>query len=271
MEHYTSRARRYGRTALVTGASSGIGASFCRELAQIGFTTIVAVARRAERLEAIKTELFERWGSRVVPISIDLAREGAASELFSQVDTLGLEVDLAVNNAGFGVLGDMETIDLARTVGMVDLNCRAVAEVAALFLPGMKRRGRGAMIITSSVVGTVPAPWFAVYSATKAFDLYLGEALHAECKGTGVDVVTVLPGLTRTEFQAGAGLDRQYHSPYRAPEDVVRTALGALGRKAIVVDGVLNKFLVHGTRFLPRAMLLWVSRIVMTVELRRGK
>jgi short-subunit dehydrogenase len=261
--------RRYGSTALVTGASSGIGASFCRELAQIGFTTIVAVARRAERLEALKTELFERWGSKVVPISIDLAREGAASQLFSQVNAIGLEVDLVVNNAGFGVLGDMESIDISRTTGMVDLNCRAVAEVAALFLPGMKRRRRGAMIITSSVVATVPAPWFAVYSATKAFDLYLGEALYAECKSTGVDVVTVLPGLTKTEFQAGAGLDRQYHSPYRSPEDVVRTALGALGRKAIVVDGALNKLLVHGTRFLPRAMLIWLSRMVMKVELRR--
>jgi short-subunit dehydrogenase len=263
--------RRYGSTALVTGASSGIGASFCRELAEIGCTTIVAVARRADRLEALKAELAERCGAQVVPIAIDLACEGAPSELFSRVESLGFEVDIVVNNAGFGVLGDMETIELARTSGMVDLNCRAVVEVAALFLSGMKRRGRGAMIITSSVVGTVPAPWFAVYSATKAFDLYLGEALHAECKGSGVDVVTVLPGLTRTEFQAGAGLDRQYHSPYRAPEDVVRTALGALGRKAIVVDGGLNKLLVHGTRFLPRAMLLWLSRIVMKVELRRGE
>lgn len=231
----------------------------------------MAVARRADRLEELRAEAHERYGVRIVPISIDLAREGAAREVLSQVDALGLEVDFVVNNAGFGVLGDMESIDLGRTVGMVDLNCRAVVEVAALFLPGMKRRRRGAMIITSSVVGTVPAPWFAVYSATKAFDLYLGEALYAECKGTGVDVVTVLPGLTRTEFQAGAGLDRQYHSPYRAPEDVVRTALGALGRKAIVVDGALNKLLVHGTRFLPRAILLWISRIVMKVELRRGK
>ncbi len=257
-------------TALVTGASSGIGASFCRELCQRGVTTVIAVARRADRLEELREQAQERWGVRVVPITIDLAREGAARELFSRVEALGLEVDLVVNNAGFGVLGDMETIDLARTAGMIDLNCRAVAEVAALFLPGMKRRCRGAMIITSSVVGTVPAPWFAVYSATKAFDLYLGEALYAECQGTGVDVVTVLPGLTRTEFQAGAGLDRHYHSPYRAPEDVVRTALNALGRKAIVVDGALNKLLVHGTRFLPRAILLWLSRIVMRVELRRS-
>ncbi len=270
MRHYASLIRRYGRTALVTGASSGIGNSFCRELAQIGFTTIVIVARRVERLEALKVELSERWGAQVVAISIDLAREGAPSEIFSQVSALGLEVDLVVNNAGFGVLGDMETIDMARTAGMVDLNCRAVAELAALFIPDMKRRGRGAMIITSSVVGAVPAPWFAVYSATKAFDLYLGEALHAECQGSGVDVVTVLPGLTRTEFQASAGLNRQYHSPYRTPEDVARTALKALGRKAIVVDGAFNKLLVHGTRFLPRAILLWLSRIVMTVELRRS-
>lgn len=269
MRSQSSLAKRYGSTALVTGASSGIGASFCRELCQSGFTTVIAVARRSDRLEELRAEAEKRWGVRIVSISIDLAREGAAREVLSQVEAFGLEVDFVVNNAGFGVLGDMESIDISRTTGMVDLNCRAVAEVAALFLSGMKRRRRGAMIITSSVVATVPAPWFAVYSATKAFDLYLGEALYAECKGTGVDVVTVLPGLTRTEFQAGAGLDRQYHSPYRSPEDVVRTAISALGRKAIVVDGALNKLLVHGTRFLPRAVLLWLSRIVMKVELRR--
>jgi hypothetical protein len=150
---------------------------------------------------------------------------------------------------------------------MVDLNCRAVVDITAQFLPGMKQRQRGAMIITSSVVGAIPAPWFSVYSATKAFDLYLGEALHAECKGSGVDILTVLPGLTRTEFHAGAG-SREYHSPYRSAEQVVQTALSALGRKVIVVDGLLNKLLVHGTRFLPRAIMVTLSRFVMKMELR---
>jgi short-subunit dehydrogenase len=258
---------RYGTTALVTGASSGIGAAFCRRLAIEGFTTVVAVARRSERLEELKREIEARSSTRIEPIVVDLEKYGSADDLASQISRKGLTIDLVVNNAGFGLLGALESVEKARLTGMVDLNCRAVVDITAQFLPGMKQRQRGAMIITSSVVGAIPAPWFSVYSATKAFDLYLGEALHAECKGSGVDILTVLPGLTRTEFHAGAG-SREYHSPYRSAEQVVQTALSALGRKVIVVDGLLNKLLVHGTRFLPRAIMVTLSRFVMKMELR---
>jgi short-subunit dehydrogenase len=151
---------------------------------------------------------------------------------------------------------------------MVSVNCGAVVDIARRFLPAMKQRQRGAMIITSSIVGALPTPFFSVYAATKSFDLYLGEALHAECRGSGVDIVTVLPGLTRTEFHAGLG-DREYHSPYRSAEQVVESALSALGRKSIVVDGLFNKLVVHGSRFLPRGVALWLSRLVMRIELGR--
>jgi len=257
---------RYGTTALVTGASSGIGAAFCRELAKQGFSTIVAVARRGDRLEALQQEIQASTQAKVIPIIIDLEKPFAADELLVRTNELGLSIDLLVNNAGFGLLGALETVDRARLLGMIDLNCRAVVDVAAQYLSGMKERRRGAMIITSSVVGAVPAPWFSVYAATKSFDLYFGEALHAECLGSGVDVLTVLPGLTRTEFHAGAGL-RDYHSPYRSAEHVVQSSFRALGRKAIVVDGVFNKVLVHGSRFLPRSILLTISRYVMRMEL----
>jgi short-subunit dehydrogenase len=149
---------------------------------------------------------------------------------------------------------------------MVDLNCRAVVDFTYKFLPAMKARKKGAVIVIASVVGAVPAPWFSVYSATKSFDLYFGEALWGECVGTGVDVLTVLPGLTRTEFQGGAGL-RDYHSPYRSAQHVVDSALSALGKRAIVVDGLHNKLLVYGSRFLPRGLLLWLSRFIMKKEL----
>ena len=177
---------RYGTTALVTGASSGIGAAFCRRLAIEGFTTVVAVARRSERLEDLQQEIEATSSTRIVPIVVDLEKYGSADDLASQISHKGLTIDLVVNNAGFGLLGALESLDKSRLTGMVDLNCRAVVDITAQFLPGMKQRKRGAMIITSSVVGAIPAPWFAVYSATKAFDLYLGEALHAECKGSGV-------------------------------------------------------------------------------------
>lgn len=258
---------RYGSTALVTGASSGIGQSFARRLAAEGFLKIVLVARREERLLQLKAELEAQRGCACVAVALDLGAPGATQSLVRRLESLGVSgVDVVINNAGFGLLGAFESLPSDKVSAMIDLNCRAVVEIAHAFLPGMKQRRRGAMIITSSVVGTVPAPWFSVYAATKAFDLYLGEALHGECKGTGVDVLTVLPGLTRTEFHAGLG-DRDYHSPYRTPEQVVQSSLNALGKKSIVVDGAFNKLMVHGSRFLPRGISLWLSRRVMQFEL----
>jgi short-subunit dehydrogenase len=257
---------RYGTTALITGASSGIGASFARRLAAEGVMTLVLVARRTDRLSEIQQELGEKHGCTCIPVGLDLAKPDAIDQLCSIVDAHQLNVDVVVNNAGFGLLGALEDIAADRLGAMVDLNCRAVAAIAHRFLPGMKQRRRGAMVITSSVVGAIPTPWFSVYAATKSFDLYLGEALHAECRGSGVDVVTVLPGLTKTEFHAGLG-PREYHAPYRSSEQVVESALRALGVRSIVVDGWLNKVLVHGMRFLPRGAALGLSRIVMRKEL----
>lgn len=256
---------RYGRVALVTGASSGIGAAFCKKFASLGFD-VVAVARREERLSALKEELEELYGISIIPVPLDLTVAGSCEQLAASMSERGIEVDVLINNAGFGLLGAFESVPIEKQRGMIDLNCSAVVDLTARFLPAMKARKRGAVIIVSSVVGTITAPWFATYSATKAFDLYFGEALHAECRDSGVDVLTVLPGLTRTEFQAGAGL-REYHSPYRSAEQVVDTACASLGRKAIVVDGWFNKFMSHGVRFLPRSVVLAVSRTVMRREL----
>jgi len=267
MSSKSKRFLKYGTTALVTGASSGIGESFAKRLAAEGFSTILLVARRADRLDELSKKLESEFGCRCVAIPLDLAERDSVHKLLQHIAELGCEVDFVVNNAGFGLLGALETLAPERVSAMVDLNCRAVADIARCFISGMKQRRRGAMVITSSVVGAVPAPWFSVYAATKAFDLYLGEALFAENQGTGVDVVTVLPGLTSTEFHAGLG-EREYHSPYRTPEQVVASALGALGRKPIVVDGILNKLLVHGSRFLPRAVMLALSRKVMRFELK---
>ena len=250
---------------LVTGASSGIGAAFCRKFAALGFD-VVAVARREQRLIALKEELEQLYRVSVKPVVLDLAVSGACEQLAAGLKEQGIEVDVLINNAGFGSLGAFESVSIDKQLGMIDLNCSAVVDLTARLLPAMKARRRGAVIIVSSVVGTIPAPWFATYSATKAFDLYFGEALYAECRGSGVDILTVLPGLTRTEFQAGAGL-REYHSPYRSAEQVVDTACASLGRKAIVVDGWFNKLMSHGVRLLPRAIVLAVSRSVMKREL----
>ncbi len=256
---------KYGSVALVTGASSGIGAAFARTFASHGLT-VIAVARRDDRLRELAQEVDLAGRGEIVPIVADLARHDGVDLVAREVQSRDLTVDILVNNAGVGYLGPLETVDRDKTISMIDLNCRAVVDMTIRFLPGMKERKRGAIIILSSVVGTVPAPWFSAYSGTKAFDLYFGEGLYAECQGSGVDVVTVLPGLTKTEFQAGAGM-REYHSPYRSAQHVVDSTLAALGKKPIVVDGWFNKFLSHGTRFIPRAWLLAFSRVVMKKEL----
>ena len=255
----------YGTTALVTGASSGIGEAFVRKLSSQGLT-VVAVARREDRLHQLQDEIAREGKGKVVPVIADLSQSDGVDTVVRAVEAAGLIVDVLVNNAGVGYLGSVETLDRDKTLSMINLNCRAVVDMTIRFLPGMKERKRGAVIIISSVVGTIPTPWFSAYSGTKAFDLYFGEGLYGECLGTGVDVVTVLPGLTQTEFQAGAGM-REYHSPYRKAEHVVESALSALGKKPIVVDGWFNKILSHGTRFVPRSLLVRISRMVMRKEL----
>jgi len=255
----------YGSTALVTGASSGIGAAFVRKLASLGYT-VCAVARREDRLRQLESEIAQDGNGGVIPIVADLSQSDGVDTVVRSVEAAGRSIDLLVNNAGVGYLGPVETVDRDKTISMINLNCRAVVDMTIRFLPGMKERKRGAIIIVSSVVGTIPTPWFSAYSGTKAFDLYFGEGLYGECLGTGVDVVTVLPGLTETEFQAGAGM-RDYHSPYRKAEHVVDSALAALGKQPIVVDGWLNKVLSHGTRFVPRSWLVKISRLVMKKEL----
>jgi len=255
----------YGTTALVTGASSGIGEAFVKKLSSQGFT-VVAVARREDRLRQLQDAIAREGKGKVVPVVADLSQADGVDTVVRAVEAAGLAIDLLVNNAGVGYLGSVETIDRDKTLAMINLNCRAVVDMTHRFLPGMKERKKGAVIIVSSVVGTIPTPWFSAYSGTKAFDLYFGEGLYGECLGTGVDVLTVLPGLTKTEFQAGAGM-REYHSPYRKAEHVVESALAALGKKPIVVDGYFNKIMSHGTRFVPRSWLVRISRFVMRREL----
>jgi short-subunit dehydrogenase len=258
---------RFGKTALVTGASSGIGEAFARALAQAGCNVIV-VARRSERLHALKAELESAHSICVYPVVADLeAREGAGS-VAAEVERLGLEVDTLVNNAGYGVLGDFGATPLDRELGMVDLNCRAVVELTYRFLPGMKVRGRGAVIIVSSIAGAIPVPWFSTYAATKAFDVHFAESLAGELVGTGVVATAVLPGLTRTEFQAIAGMStRSYHSPTREPRQVVETALRAIERGTpSAVDGFFNWSMTASTRIAPRRILVALSRWVMAKE-----
>ena len=240
---------RYGPAALVTGASSGIGAAFARRLAAQGLD-LVLVARRRERLEALRAELTGAHGVRCAVLVADLTRPEAAGEIAEAIEAEGLELGLLVHNAGFGRLGPFGSASEAEDRGMVACQCDAVVALTRRLLPGLEARGHGGMILVSSVLARIPTPYMATYSASKAFELVLGEAIAREQARHGVDVLTVLPGVTETEFSARAGTDH-FKGPTRRPEQVVSTALSALGRRVVAVDGWWNRLALLGLRLLP--------------------
>lgn len=246
--------KSYGSWALVTGASAGIGAAFARALAMAG-VNVVLTARREDRLRALAAELTN-VETRVVPI--DLAADGAPRRLAERV--ADLEIGILVNNAGFGMAGRFERTRYERLLEMIQLNCTAVAALSHLFLPPMQARRRGAMIVLASAAGYQPLALAAAYGATKAFDLMLAEALWAENRGSGVDVLAVSPGPVDTEFQAVAG-----ETPHAGttPDEVVRVAFAALGRKPSVVVGSANKVRAWSVRLAPRAVVARLAEVVM--------
>ena len=248
--------KSYGDWALVTGASAGIGTVFARRLAAQGLN-VVLVARRADRLEQLAAELRAQHKVQTRVVSEDLERDGVAERVAERVRDL--EIGVLVNNAGFSQVGRFDRVPLDKILGMIRVNCVAVAALTHAFLPAMRARKRGAIIIVSSVAGYVPLGLAATYGATKAFDLMLAEALWAENRGTGIDVLALSPGPVDTEFQAVAG---ETPHPGATPESVVDTALAALGKKPSVVAGGFNKARTWSTRLAPRAQ---VARMAMGV------
>ena len=238
-------------TALVTGASSGIGEHFARQLAARGYD-LVLVARRADRLEKLAAEL----PVTAHILACDLARD--AEKLPDQVQELGVEVDLLVNNAGFGLRGYFRDSDPGRDAEMVRLNCEAVAVLTRAFLPAMVQRGRGGVITVASTAGMQPLPYESVYSASKAFAITFSDALHAELRGTGVRVLAVNPGPVRTEWQQVAGYDEGTNTmPGKiGPDQVVRESLAAYdkGRRSIIT-GRAFRWIMRGNVG-PRALKL---------------
>ncbi len=185
-------------TALITGASSGIGAEFARRLAERGYD-LVLVARRTERLEELAAEL----GGKPVVVSHDLANDAAS--LPPELERRGLEIDLLVNNAGFGSYGRFWELDPAREAEQVRLNSEAVVILTGALLPAMVKRGTGGVIVVASTAGMQPLPYQATYAASKAFALNFTDALATELRGTGVKAMSVNPGPVPTEWQAVAG------------------------------------------------------------------
>jgi hypothetical protein len=245
---------------LITGASAGIGAEFARALAGRGLACILN-ARRGDRLEALAAELQRTYRIPTRTIALDLAAPDGADRLADAVAKL--EVGFLVNNAGFGYSGRFDLQSTERLRSMVQVNCIAPVVLTSRLLPGMRQRGRGAVIITGSVAGHQPLPLHGVYSATKAFDLFLGESLWAELHGSGIDVLVLEPGPTDTEFQAVAG---EVAHPGEPPARVVEVALRALGHKPSVVSGWFNWLRANVNRFVPRPTVVRMAQRVIAQQ-----
>jgi short-subunit dehydrogenase len=259
----TAHTSRRG-TALVTGASAGIGLAIARACAGDGWD-VVLVARGEPALRAAATEL-ERLGVRARYLVADLARPEAPAELAARLESEGTRVDALVNNAGFGLVGPFQTNDWARERDMIQVNVTALSELTKRLLPGMVARRSGRVLNVASTAAFVPGPLMAVYYATKAYVLSFSQALANELAGTGVTVTALCPGPVRTRFAetAGAGSSNLFQGPLvMDAERVAQIGYAAMMRgRAVVVPGLLNRILTQGTRLMPRATLAAVARRV---------
>ena len=241
--------------ALVTGASSGIGAAYARALRARG-ERLILVARREARLAALAEEL---GGTEAVArIPEDLADRSGPERLQIEIERRGLAVDILVNNAGSGDTGPFAEAPIERLTAMVDLNARAVVELTRRLLPGMIARRRGRIVNVVSNAAFQPVPFLGVYAATKSLVLSFTEALATELRGTGVRVQALCPGPTDTEFfeVARTGKDLRIHRlPRMSAEDVVACSLRALDSgRLVVVPGFANRVLAAATRLAPRSL-----------------
>jgi uncharacterized protein len=241
-------------TALITGASSGIGAEFARRLAARGHD-LVLVARR----EPLLRELADSVPTNAHVVACDLATEAAT--LSDKVRELGLDIGLLVNNAGFGSYGRVWDIEEGRDAEMVRVNCEAVVVLTRAFLPGMVERGRGGVITVASMSAMQPIPYTATYAASKSFALRFTEAVNEELRGTGVRCLAVNPGPVDTEWSAVAGVDTSDVLPNQIPvEQAVDEALAAFdARKRSIIPGRAMRVMRAVTAPTPRALQLRIT------------
>lgn len=251
------------KTALITGASSGIGASFAHALAVQG-SDLILVARSEDKLQSLARELRTAHQRRVEVIAADLSAPSPGARVASGVAKLGMNVDLLINNAGFGAAGAFHKVTPQRHQEMIALNMSAVVDLTHAFLPGMVQRGAGGIINLASAAAFQPIPFMSVYAASKAFVLALSEGLNVEYRNKGIRVVAVCPGPVNTPFfEATGSAELRARIPVAmmmTADAVVRDALKALkSGRAVVVPGSLNKLMTTFPRFVPRD---WVAKAV---------
>ncbi len=243
-------------TALITGASSGLGEEFARQLARESYD-LVLTARREERLRAIAEEAKSLGSKRVDVIALDLSIPGSAEALHRRITDKRIAIDYLVNNAGFGTSGRFAKLPLDRELEEINLNVMAPVALARLFLPAMVELKHGTVINVASTAAFQAIPFMATYGATKAFLLSFSEALAEELRGTGVVVTALCPGATRTEFQQVAGTaESGLHSiSFMDAKTVVAQAIDAAKRgKSVKITGLTNLLLAESIRLAPRSL-----------------
>jgi short-subunit dehydrogenase len=242
-----------GKTALITGASGGIGLALAKVHASNG-GDLVLVARSAEKLDALKVELESKHHVKVHVIQKDLSLHGSAYDIYNKVNDLNIEIEYLINNAGFGDFRIFSDSDWPKQEKMINLNITALTHLTRLYLPHMISRGHGRIMNVASVASFCPGPTMSVYFASKAYVLSFSEALAEELKGTGVTVTALCPGPTQSNFHAVA-VDGRTPKNRKMPtaEEVAGYGYRAMEKgKVVAVPGAGNKFLVMAVRFLPR-------------------
>ncbi len=244
--------------ALITGASTGLGRQFALLCAREGYDVILA-ARSVPQLESLATEIQSNTGKRAIVVGIDLSEPGAARTLYQEVVRSGMEVEVLINNAGFGLLGKFWELDADQESRMVHLNVTSLTDLTRLFLPGMIERRRGRILNLSSTAAFQPGPLMAVYYATKAYVISFSHAVHNEAKDFGVTVTCLCPGPTKTEFAERAKMDAtKLFSSNMVMTAAEVAAIGMRGMKRgrpLVIAGRLNALGAFMTRFAP----LWLT------------
>lgn len=248
------------KTVLVTGASSGIGREFAKIYAKNG-CNIIVVARREDRLIELKEYLESTYSIDIEYITLDLSKTESAKELYEKVKHKN--IDILINNAGFGTFGDFDEINYQKEVNMINLNILTLTNLTRLFLADMKIKDNGKIINIASTAAFQPVPYMASYAATKAYVLHLSIALNTELHNSNVSVVAVCPGATKSEFQQAAEMGEPSFFRGKLPtsEELALYAYNQINRnKTLIVHGFYNKFLILIERFLTKKTISEIIR-----------
>jgi uncharacterized protein len=255
-----------GTTALVTGASSGLGEEFARELAR-RHTNLVLTARSKDKLERLAADLSRVNGVSAQVIAQDLSEPDGALALAKELKTRGITVDHLINNAGFGTAGRFEGLDVEREAHMVRVNCESVVVLSRALLRGMLDRKRGGILNVASTSGHQPTPFMSTYGASKAFVLSFTLALAEELRGSGVHALVLCPGPVPTGFQAAANVPQGAVVAFASLDahTVVERALDAYAQRVVLkTPGLVNSMQTLASKVLPRALIVRAARLTMT-------